>query len=257
MPPFTFDDFLRTAPGKALLAWESSQFDELSQDAFGYQALQVGCPAMDTLRANRISAQWLTDERTDLSACGSRTIESPTLVLAESGWLPFDTASLDLVTLPHTLDFAASPHQTLREAARVLRPEGRLILTAFNPLSFWWLRQKSVALGLAPYLPTHTVPISLYRLKDWLALLGFEIICGRFGLYMPWCRSEKGFQHWDWINKAGDRWAPHCANLIVLSAVKRLPGMKFIGKVPVRAVSNLVGRGAPVTVPREAHRTGS
>ena len=174
MNSFSFADFLKTPQGETLHAWESSQYDEFSADAFGREALQVGAPQLDTLRANGITSQWLTSESYD--ELDNRLLR-PTLqtVQAESGWLPFPAESLDLVTLPHALDSAPSAHQTLREAARVLVPEGRLILTVFNPLSLWWMRQKAVGAGLRPYLPTHTSPVPLYRLKDWLTLLGFEI----------------------------------------------------------------------------------
>ena len=145
--------------------------------------------------------------------------------------LPFDDESFDLVTLPHTLDKSNAPQQVLREAARVLCPEGRLVITAFNPTSLWWLRQKTVSLGASPYLPSNTAPISPSRLKDWLGLLGFHIEHGYWGIYSPSCCSASSFKHWDWLNKAGDRWAPHCANLLMLSAVKRLPGVKLVGKV--------------------------
>jgi ubiquinone/menaquinone biosynthesis C-methylase UbiE len=64
--------------------------------------------------------------------------------------LPFDSASLDLVVLPHTLELASDPHQTLREVERVLVPEGRVVIVGFNPASLWGLRQGlgRVRLGL-------------------------------------------------------------------------------------------------------------
>ena len=115
MNSFSFADFLKTPQGETLHAWESSQYDEFSADAFGREALQVGAPQLDTLRANGITSQWLTSESYD--ELDNRLLR-PTLqtVQAESGWLPFPAESLDLVTLPHTLDFAPSAHQTLREA---------------------------------------------------------------------------------------------------------------------------------------------
>lgn len=253
MKELSFSDFLQTAPGQTLHHWEVLQYDEFVQDAFGWNALQIGGPQIDTLRMNRIGGQWLCDNNLEALTA---TLLRPELktVQAESGWLPFAEESFDLVTLPHTLDFATSAHQTLREAARVLIPEGRLILTVFNPLGLWWLRQRGVSMGLRPYLPTKTTPMSLYRLKDWLALLGFEVDRGRFGIYSPCCRSHSSFARWRWLDKAGDRWAPHCANLIVLSAVKRLPGMKLVGKLPASRPLDLLTGGAPLPVPKSARR---
>ncbi len=44
--------------------------------------------------------------------------------------LPFDDASFDLVVLMHALTYAARPAQAVAEAARVLRPGGRLLLSS-------------------------------------------------------------------------------------------------------------------------------
>ena len=108
---------------------------------------------------------------------------------------------MDLVTLPHVLELSPNPQQALHEAVRVLEPEGRLILTAFNGAGFWWMRQQTVRLGAKPYLPTDMAPIPLRRLKDWFALLGLEIDRGRFGLYRPGFRSARRLHAWEWLDK--------------------------------------------------------
>ncbi len=46
--------------------------------------------------------------------------------------LPFDDASFDLVVLMHALTYAARPAQAVAEAARVLRPGGRLLVTSLG-----------------------------------------------------------------------------------------------------------------------------
>jgi ArsR family transcriptional regulator len=46
--------------------------------------------------------------------------------------LPFDPGSFDLVVLMHALTYAAKPAQAVAEAARVLRPGGRLLLSSLN-----------------------------------------------------------------------------------------------------------------------------
>ncbi len=49
--------------------------------------------------------------------------------------LPFESQSVDLIVMPHTLEFTADPHGLLREVERVLIPEGRLvIICGFNSL---------------------------------------------------------------------------------------------------------------------------
>jgi ArsR family transcriptional regulator len=44
--------------------------------------------------------------------------------------LPFDAASFDLVVLMHALTYASKPANAVAEAARVLRPGGRLLLSS-------------------------------------------------------------------------------------------------------------------------------
>ena len=212
--------FLDSAPGRLLLEWEKNVFQTLTADVFGTTALQIGMPELHTLSANRIRSQWLLEAPTELPSVPPPPQLGRIAGLPE--FLPIADESLDLITLPHALDFSACPQQALREAVRVLEPEGRIVLTGFNPLSHWWLRQQAVCLGARPYLPSRMNPVPLTRLKDWFSLLGLEIDRGIFGLYRPAFRSEKRLRTWQWIDKAGDRWMPHLSNLIALSAVKRL-----------------------------------
>ena len=205
----TFNAFLSTAPGELLQEWERAAYAEETADVFGAAALQIGMPQIDTLAENRMQSHWLIE-------------------------------SVDLVTLPHALDFTTRPQQVLREAVRVLEPEGRLILTAFNAMGLWWLRQQSVKLGLRPYLPSDLAPISFYRLRDWLSLLGLEVDGGRFGIYAPALRTLKRLKAWSWLDKAGDRWAPQFSNVILLSAVKRTPGPCIVNCEALRKLSDAV-----------------
>ena len=53
------DDWLPTVAGQYLMAWEQARFDQAVADVFGYHALQLGLPQVDTLRSNRIPHRWL------------------------------------------------------------------------------------------------------------------------------------------------------------------------------------------------------
>lgn len=91
-------------------------------------------------------------------------------VHGEPSALPFGTASVDLLILPHVLEFEEDPHQVLREVERVLKPEGRLFVISFNPLSLH---------GLIQYFPRrnsfwHFNFIPHHRILDWMYLLKFD-----------------------------------------------------------------------------------
>lgn len=81
-----------------------------------------------------------------------------------------DTA--DVVVLHHTLDFAASPHQTLRDVSRIIKGGGHLLVVGFNPLSLWGIRKMLSSRDQAPWNARF---ISGRRLEDWLGLLDFRI----------------------------------------------------------------------------------
>jgi len=116
--------------------------------------------------------------------------------------------------LPHVLEFSAQPHALLREAERVLRAEGSVVISGFNPLSLWGAAR---ALGWERrQVPWCGRFIGLLRLKDWLALLGFELTGGRFGCYAPPFSSGGGSSASASWRSAGDRWWPICGAVYVV-----------------------------------------
>ncbi|MBE0621050.1 MAG: SAM-dependent methyltransferase, partial [Burkholderiales bacterium] len=111
-------------------------------------------------------------------------------------------------------------------AARVLMPDGQIVISGFNPLSLWGIKR---ALGLG----RHEYPwcgrfIGLLRLKDWLQLLSFELNGGRFGCYAPPFSQKKWLERAAFMEKAGDRWWPIAGGVYVVRAVKRTVGMRLV-----------------------------
>jgi len=234
----SLSSFLRTAPGRYALAWEQAQVDRVVSDIFGYHAVQLGLPEFDALRENRMPLR--------LAACDGWPLPEaaqlrPLALVTSFEELPFATASIDLVVLPHTLEFATDPHQVLREVDRILVPEGQVVITGFNPASLWGMRQALTRLGAHPYLPAEGEFISLARVKDWLKLLSFEVNRGRFGGYAPALRREKWIARCGLLEKAGDRWWPVLGAFTMITAIKRVRGMRIIG--PVRRSREAVKPG--------------
>lgn len=240
--------WLTTPPGRYLLAWEQARVDQVVVDLFGFHALQLGLPELDALRGNRMPHRWYASAET---ACGAASNPAPGPVPGDVGVpsarvpvvlrcdfdaLPFADHSLDLVVLPHTLEFARDPHLTLREVERVLMPEGRVVIFGLNPASLWGVRQRLCrwlprAVVGDPYLPRSGEFIGYWRLRDWLRLLSFEVEGGRFGCYAPAVRSQRWLQRFDWMDRVGDRWWPVFGAVYSLVAVKRVRGMRLVGLV--------------------------
>jgi SAM-dependent methyltransferase len=206
-------EWLATPLGRYLLAQEQAYFDKTVADIFGYNAIQLGLPHTDLLRASRITLQL----HTDLSA--------PAALRADFRDLPIASNSIDLVVVPHVLEFSDNPHQVLREVARVLVPEGQVVIACFNPWSLWGCRR---AFGRKTAYPWNGRFINLPRLKDWLTLLELEITGGQMGCYSPPCAKEKWLQRFAFMDPAGDRWWPVAGGVYFLQAVKRVRGMRLI-----------------------------
>ena len=207
--------WLESPLGRHVLAWEQMRLDQAVADIFGFNALQIGMPQCDFLRANRIPLRL----RTSCTALAD--------VRCDPAALPFATQSIDLVVLPHALEFHPDPHQLLREIERILMPEGQLIILGFNPLSLWGLRKR--LRSRQDTYPWNGDYLSILRLKDWLKLLGFEIDRGAFGCYIPPCSQQKWLHRLQFMEAAGDRWWGFAGGVYQLHAIKRIRGMRLIG----------------------------
>ncbi len=230
------DDWLTTCLGEYLQSKEQVLFDEAVIDIFGFNAVQVGMLKMDLLRNSRIPNAIQADTKGGDVRCDSMQ-------------LPFQSNTIDLLLLPHGLDFSQNPQQTLREAERVLMPEGHIMLTGFNPFSLWGLKrmlrrrnnfvksdlqETGGASALAqtvsplPVSPWNSSFLSLLRVRDWLDLLGFELVEGNMTCYTPPFSSHKSLQRFKWMDKAGERLWPMMGGVYFVVAKKRVVGMRLI-----------------------------
>ena len=210
--------WFHTPAGRYILDWEQGQFDSAVDDVFGFNAVQVGLPEIDFLRQSRIALKV------------SAGLNGGSSLIAEAARLPLASQSIDLVALPHVLEFAEQPHQILREAERVLMPEGSIVISGFNPLSLWGAKRTFVRRHERP-VPWCGRFLGLLRLKDWLSLLGFELTGGRFGCYAPPFTQTRWLQRFRFMEKAGDRWWPVLGGIYVVRAIKRTVGMRLVTPV--------------------------
>ena len=81
--------------------------------------------------------------------------------------LPYDTASIDLVTVHQVLHFLDDPGRALQEAARVLRPGGRLMIVDFAPHELEFLREKHAHRRLG---------IEAEQMDLWLGRSGLDLV---------------------------------------------------------------------------------
>ena len=198
--------------GEYLREQEQTVFDRVVTDLFGFNAVQIGMLEMDLLRNCRIPFVF----RTGL-AQGS--------VYSAPEFLPIRENCIDLLLLPHALEFSQNPHQVLREAERVLVPEGHVVISGFNPLSLWGMKR---LLSKREDYPWTDSFLGQARIKDWLALLGFEVVAWHMACYAPPFRNPAWRNRFACLDRAGGGKWPMPGGVYCVVAKKRVLGMRLI-----------------------------
>jgi SAM-dependent methyltransferase len=168
MTPLTLVDPLQrwlAGPfGMHLIEQEKKVVAAALESVFGAQCVQIGHWGGEEsfLPLVRIPRRGLVAEPGSSGDC-----------VSHASSLALLSQSVDAVLLPHTLEFEPEPHEVLREAERVLVGEGHLIILGFAPAGFWALRHYLSGDGFPPSAMHF---LSAQRLRDWLRLLGFEIL---------------------------------------------------------------------------------
>jgi len=94
-------------------------------------------------------------------------------IQAKAYSLPLQNDSVDMIIVPHLLEFDSFRFQTMREIERILKPEGLLVIINFNPWSIWVRYQYLWDKKMADSWGGHF--ISRSRILDLLKLFNFEV----------------------------------------------------------------------------------
>ncbi len=171
--------------GGALLEAEQQVLTGLLDRHYGKQALLIGVPGQAALLNN------------NNMAC--HTLISPihhskqtAYIEADFHDLPILTGSIDLVLLPHTLEFVDNPRQLLSEACRIIKPEGLIVIFGFNPYGAWRWRKKTVG-----------SLIQRHHVKNWLKLAEFYLEKESSFLYRPPIESVGVYQKLAFLERIG------------------------------------------------------
>jgi SAM-dependent methyltransferase len=225
---------------------ESVLLREALEDCFGWEFLQVGAWGGER--------ELVAGARTRRQTVISSTISAGVDVQSRLTQLPVASDSVDAVLLPHTLEFEPEPHEVIREVDRVLVGEGHLLVLGFEPWSWWALRHQLSDRGFPPGL-THM--LSRGRLRDWLRLLGFDVLeVHRFLHTLPVARLHGGAIERQ-LERTGQWLGGQFGSVYLLKAKKRVYTLTPIRPKRRRARASLVGSLEPATrMPGPARRTG-
>lgn len=162
-----FCEWYHSPAGEILRDLESRYLSEAVSIRFNQLVLQVGSLGWEELFLDLECFRNFSV--VDTVNCADEKVLK---IIADMHQLPVDSESIDLVIMPHSLEFELEQHLILREVERVLKPEGKLIFLGFNPWSIYRLYQFVPGRrGRPPWCGNF---LSRQRVLDWLALLNFK-----------------------------------------------------------------------------------
>src|SRR6201996_1432311 len=168
LPPYTVANWFDGPLGARVLREETALAPLALENVFGFELLQMGTwgPARHLLDGARTQHTTLVAPECSPGVTLCAPLET----------LPFRSDSIDAIFLPHTLELVEDPYAVLREAERILTAEGCLMICGFNPWSGWGARRLFGHFFRRPSFPPHTRRLlAERRLRDWMALLDFEV----------------------------------------------------------------------------------
>ncbi len=209
-PPSELDAWLGSPLGQLLLTAERDAVATALDDVFGYQFLQIG--------------HWGTHETfLPLARLPRRALvaepEAPGDCVSHAAQLAILSQSVDAVLLPHTLEFEPEPQAVIREVERILVGEGHLLVLGFEPSGSWAARHTLARRGFPPGL---VGTLSRRRLRDWLTLLGFDVVGSRRFLHaLPFASLVSAGINRQ-LERLGGRLDGTLGNVYLLKARKRV-----------------------------------
>jgi SAM-dependent methyltransferase len=222
-------DWYAKYPGIWLQEQELALLEGLVTDLFGYHILQVGLYNERTcLNVSRIPHRMVMDVRfPDIDKCKHQGQATNTdFFNGEPEYIPVASDSLDVLVLSHTLEFCSNPHEVLREADRILIPEGYVVILGFNPWGLWSIWR--ILFGWRKKAPWCGRFISMARLKDWLQLLGFDITESCRYFFRPPLSHPGIMARLKFLDNLGRRFWPIMGGAYFLVAKKRVATLTLI-----------------------------
>lgn len=209
-----------SAQGAALFDSLQGELAELLSQRFGYLGVQVGAGGRGAtlVELGRVRTCVLIS-----------SLALPGCVQAIPAALPLAAESADLVVLAHVLEHAPDPHQVLREAERVLVPEGDVVIVSFDPLSLWglWTWFNGTVLH-GNYAPWQGRFYSYFRVREWLNVLGFDLNAVRRLAILPPSGNSRFRHNIEWMERMGRRWCAPLGGVRIIMARKHRSGMILV-----------------------------
>ena len=229
-------DWHRRVPGSLVLDIENRCLIPLISNVFGYHLLIVGSrDYLPVLGAARVQhCTWLRGpdapepgaDREPEPVPEPETDREPGVVLpaarcssvrGHADAMPVSSDSIDIVILPHVIEFEKDPNAILQECERVLVPEGHVIVAGYNAFGLmgaWNLLHRRGA-------PWNGRFYTAWRVRDWLSALGFDTVASEGCFFRPPLPNARLLHRLQAFERFGPRFCPRMCGTWILVARKR------------------------------------
>lgn len=239
-----FSAWFNSELGRQVFYCEQQQLADILPGLLGYRILQYGHAANSNyLSSSRIVNQtvlFLDDVEIDKHLNAIHT---------QAEALPIAADSIDVIVLPHILEYSKDPRKLLRELGRVLIGQGHVIIIGINPLSLWGLWH--LFLCWWGKMPWSGQLISIHRLKDWLSLLDFEVEKTNCFFFSPPIQRTRVFKKFMPLERFGRYCWPVFGGLYMVNARKRVFPLNPV-RMQWRTKQHIIGAGIAETTTRDA-----
>ncbi len=238
----TLEAFYATRLGQAAVARLRQRLLDLWGDCTGQTILCIGFPGP-------VVPLWQASARTCIGVVPEHmgtvqlaSVRGQVTAIAPESRLPFGDGVFDRVILLHALEEADNPRLLMREAWRVLSPEGRIVAATANRRSLWSLNESN-AFG-------HGRPWTRRQLINFTTESLFQVTASTTAVHMPplnWSIITAASKSWE---RLGELITPGFGGVVLVEAVKRLYSESggSAGAVVTNALKTSKGRAA---VPRK------
>lgn len=237
-----FEKFYKSRLGEAVAFLLMKRMGDLWGDCNGLSVLGMG-HARPLLAAYGATAKASIAATAHLGhdTAWAATDRGVSTCLAEEDRLPFADDTFDRIILLHAVEEADSPRAVLREAWRVLAPEGRALIVVANRKGLWSLSEGN------PF--GHGRPWTRRQLIAYLDDHLFQVTASTTALHCPpvkWGPVASAAEGWE---KFGQLFTPGFGGVVMVEATKRLyarpgggatapvtelaPGRKGVAQLPI------------------------
>ena len=215
-----WQQWLTESLGSNLLETEKNFLFNSLAAYFGKHTVLIGVPNQHSLLKASVTAY-----QTLLTPLTSKLAE---IKVIESDFheLPIASGVVDLVILPHSLEYLDNPRQLLNEACRVVKPEGHIIILGFNPVSLWGLKKAMTRKKNTPWKNDFILARTVIK---WLKLADFELVKQTYILHRPPVRNHSMYARFKIFDLLGQKIFQPLGGVYILVAKA-----KVVSLTPIR-----------------------